>query len=77
MNKDRRKRVDDLMVQLTDISSEIEAIKEEEQEAYDNLPESFQAGEKGDNMQNAIESLDEAENAVDEAQHALENVSMA
>lgn len=40
MNKSRRKRIQDIKDKLLDLLAEIEEIKDEEQEAYDNLPES-------------------------------------
>lgn len=45
----------------------IETIRDDEQEAYDNLPESMQGGDRGDVMQDAIQYLDEAINGVEEA----------
>ena len=42
MNKDRRERIQNIIDQLTDLETEIEKIQDEEQEAYDNLPESLQ-----------------------------------
>ena len=67
MNKDRRKRLEalsgrleDVRTELQDIIDEIDAIKEEEQEAYDNLPESLQESERGCTMQENIDSLDYA-----------------
>lgn len=38
----------ELISQAKDI---LEEVKDEEQEAFDNLPESFQYGERGDQMQ--------------------------
>ena len=55
MNKDRRKRIQNIIDQLTDLETE-----DEEQEAYDNLPESLQECEKGERMSDAIDSLDHA-----------------
>ncbi len=60
MNKDRRKRIQGIIDQLTDLETEIEEIQDEEQEAYDNFPESLQEGEKGERMSDAIDSLDHA-----------------
>lgn len=72
MNKERRKRVNDIKEQLLNIRSEIEATKDEEQDAFDNLPESFQGGEKGDKMNEAIENLDQACSSLDEIDEYLE-----
>lgn len=49
MSKDRRKRIQGIIDQLTDLETEIEEIQDEEQE-----------GEKGERMSDAIDSLDHA-----------------
>lgn len=80
MNKDRRKQIDAAMAaiekvkdqfeaalaELADAKEAIDGIKDEEQEAYDNLPESLQDGEKGQQMQYAVEKLEEAVNELEE-----------
>ncbi len=43
-----------------DIVSTVESIRDDEQEAYDNMPESFQQGERGEASQAAIEALQSA-----------------
>lgn len=53
MNADRRKKLDQ-------IKNDLQLVIEDEQAAYDNLPESFQNGEKGDAMQTAIDSMQTA-----------------
>lgn len=72
MNKDRRKRIDaalkDLGLitgKLEDLRNEIEAIRDEEQEAFDALPESFQEGDRGQVMQEAIDALEGALDGLD------------
>lgn len=66
MNKARRKRIQDLKDKLLDILTEIEEIINEEQEAYDNLPESLQDGDKGTKMSEAIDNLDSAYSSLEE-----------
>ena len=59
MNKVRRKelaRVVDLLDQARDL---LETIRDEEQEAFDNLPESIQYSERGETMENYIGTMDE------------------
>ncbi len=48
-----------------DVQSQLETLRDEEQEYYDNMPEGLQAGEKGDKAQEAIDSIDEAINQVE------------
>lgn len=72
MNKDRRKRIQDVKDQLLNLLTEIEEIKDEEQEAYDNLPESLQEGGKGEKMSEAIDNLDSAYSSLEEVAEYLE-----
>lgn len=47
--------------------SEVECLKEELEGWYDNLPENFQNGMKGDELQEAIDALDTLVESMDEA----------
>lgn len=47
MNKTRRKAIDDVVAKLQELRDEVESLRDEEQDYYDNMPESFQNGEKG------------------------------
>lgn len=58
MNNDRRARIQALIDKLEGIKEDIDSIKEEEQGYYDNMPESIQAGERGDKAQEAIDNLE-------------------
>lgn len=42
------------------LKAEAESIRDEEQEYYDNMPESFQSGEKGQAAEEKISALDDA-----------------
>lgn len=72
MNNDRRARIQALIDKLEDIKEDIDFIKDEEQESYDNMPENFQAGERGDKAQEAIDNLDYAYSQIDEVREYLE-----
>lgn len=51
------------------LKTALEVISEclsDEQNAFDNMPESFQEGERGDTMQENITNLEDAENALQE-----------
>lgn len=60
MNKNRRNAISDIYDKLIDIQSDLECIRDEEQEAFDNLPESIQCSERGERMEEYISNLDEA-----------------
>lgn len=72
MNAERRKQIEILRTKLDDAKSEIEILKDAEQESYDNMPESFQCGERGDKSQTAIDALDSAAQSLEEATTYLE-----
>lgn len=52
MNKNRRKRIETII-------EELECLMGEEQDAFDNTPESLQETERGEAMESHIENLDE------------------
>ena len=73
MNKIRRKELASIVAKLEaldalrlEINEMLESVRDEEQEALDNMPESLQDGEKGQQMQEYIDTmadvLDELEN---------------
>lgn len=60
MNKERRKKIQEAENLLVRASEIITECLEEENEAYDNLPESIQLGERGDEMTEYIDLMSEA-----------------
>lgn len=66
MNNKRRSEVKRIMDKLKDdvyslldkAREELEIVRDDEQEAYDNLPDSLQYSEKGNDMERCIEALD-------------------
>ena len=74
MNNARRKEREKITAELECIKERIEAWQEEEQDAFDNVPESIQYGERGDKMQSAIDNL---EYAADNIQDCLDNLCEA
>lgn len=74
MNKQRRKQLDRSFVLINETLDIIQGITDEEQEAYDNLPESFQSGERGEKMAENIESLEEAAGYLDDAKSVMEDI---
>ena len=70
MNKLRRKELSAIIAKMEElenlrqeISEQLEAVKDEEAEALGNLPESLQDGERGQQMQEYIEAM---ENVLDD-----------
>lgn len=74
MNKQRRLLILDIASKLEAIAVDIHGLLDAEQEYFDNMPESFQNGEKGeianyaiDNLENALSYLGEVVSHLEEA----------
>ena len=74
MNKQRRKRLEDVASRLEECMADLEYIKEEEQEAYDNLPESIQYSERGDAMQENVDDIDYVISDLDQVIDSVNNI---
>lgn len=53
-------------------ASIVERVRDEEQDSYDNLPESFQDADKGTKMEEAIDHLEDALSAIEEAGECID-----
>lgn len=72
MNKSRRTQISKIWDKIIELKQELEMLRDEEQEAFDNLPESFQYGEKGEKMESAINEMDQAISSMEEVEQNLE-----
>lgn len=66
MNNTRRKELRGIMKlieaaqdMMTEAAERIEAVMDEEQECFDNLPEGIQMSERGEHMEECIDNLSE------------------
>lgn len=73
MNRTRRgeiaavvKRLNGLAAELADLRDSVEMIRDEEQEYFENMPEPFQYGERGQAAEAALGGLDEALSALED-----------
>lgn len=77
MNKQRRKWLQDIIDALENQKQEIESLTMEEQEAFDNMPESLQDSERGQTMYENIDNLESAtsdlEDVIMNLQEIIEN----
>ena len=72
MNRQRRKRLTEAFGKVTEAMGILEAVKEEENESYENLPDNFRDGDRGEEMQGYIEMLEEAYGYLDDANSVIE-----
>ena len=59
---------------LDEVYSMIEDVKNEEEEAYDNMPESLQYSERADTMQEAIDGLEEVLSDLENVKDEIEEI---
>ena len=74
MNKARRKAIEEIIDQLGTLKEQLECISEEEQEAFDNLPESIQYSERGEAMGEYVTDLDDAASSIDDVMSTLQDI---
>lgn len=58
MNKLRRKQIAEAIILIEKAMDILEKVKDDEQEAFDNLPESLQGSERGETMEEYIYTLE-------------------
>ena len=67
MNKARRKALEKISDKLMELQVDLQYVHEEEEEAFDNMPESLQESERGDEIQEALSTMENADGAIQEA----------
>jgi uncharacterized coiled-coil DUF342 family protein len=67
MNNARRKAIQDVIAKLETLRDEVESLLNEEQDYYDNMPESFQNGDNGTAASDAIYYMEIASGYIDNA----------
>ena len=71
MKKARQKALADAYAKLNEVFTTVGEILAEEEDAYDNLSESAQDGERGEELQDRIDNLQEASDNLEEAMDIL------
>lgn len=59
MNNTRRKAIMKIAERLEELKTDFELLRDEEQEAFDNMPESIQESERGEHIENIIYNMEE------------------
>ena len=73
MNKEKRRNLRQAESLLHKAQKIVEAVLDDEQDAYDNMPSGLQASMQGDLMEQAIDELDEATENIEMAIEHIEN----
>ena len=71
MNKVRRRELNKILDEIAILKDRVWDVMNDEQDAFDNLPESLQYGDQGTKMENVIDCLQAALDSFDEIDEAL------
>lgn len=74
MNKARRAILTKACDTLVDLQEGVSAVRDEEEEAMENMPESLQGSERYEQMEEAVGVLDEANDLFDELMDKLQEI---
>ncbi len=74
MNKTRRKKIDDVKGKLNACISELEVIRDEEDQTRENIPENLQDGEAYCLSEECSDKIDDAISDIQGAVSNLENI---
>lgn len=74
VNRARRKKLTDALELIAQAKDILDEVKGEEQEAFDNLPENFQYGERGEQMEEYISDIEEAFDNLEEAEELISEI---
>jgi hypothetical protein len=74
MNRRKRKRLGKAFDLIAEAEEILEEVKSEEEDSYENLPDNFRDGDKGEEMQNYIEMLDESIGYLQDANSVIEQI---
>lgn len=82
MNKERRKALTALMARVEAAATELDALREafeyqqsEEQQYFDDMPESLQSSDKGTGAEDAIGAIDEVLTILDDVGSSLGDIA--
>ena len=74
MNNQRRKEIAKAVAMLDDVYDILDDVNCDENDAYDNMPENLQDGDRAFNMQDNIDKLDNACSSINEIIDSLNEI---
>lgn len=73
MNESRRERLRGAVRKLSDVQAIVQSVCDKEEDCVDNYPENLQNTEQFEHMENAVDSLNDALEKIDEAKGHIES----
>ena len=72
MNKERRKTLQELYDIIVEAKDNLDAVRDEEEEYKDNIPENLQGSERYERAEAAVDALESAVSSLEEALDYIE-----
>ena len=76
MNKARRKQIESIMNRISEAKSDLEMVQDDEQSAFDNLTDSLQQTERGQQMEETISELADIVSNLEDIESGLNDILM-
>lgn len=74
MNKDRRKRISDIIEEIEQIKDKLQEVLNEEESVFENMPENLQCSMRGEESEESIDYMNEAIDTLANAVEQLEEI---
>lgn len=75
MNANRRKQLAEAIAKIEEARTLIEIVRDEEQDAFENMPEGLQSSERGEKMETAVSRMEDSLSELDCIVEALNEAS--
>lgn len=77
MNKERKQSLLDVASSLAEAMDRLNEIRDEEQGAFDNMPEGLQGGTRGQSMMEAIDTMDNWNTEIESIKDSIEDYALS
>lgn len=74
MNKERRERLQRISGLICEARELLETVRDDEQEAFDNMPENLQGSERGEQMEEWICTMEEAIDSLSDIEDNIDDI---
>ncbi len=74
MNAARRKVLEKISGEILDLTERIQIVRDEEEDAFDNLPDNLKDAEKGEKMSDAIDKMEDAISSLEDTADLINNL---
>lgn len=75
LNSNRREEISRVIAELEAVKSNVEDLRDEEQDCLINMPENLEGSERYKRMEDAVDNLDDAVSSLEDVIESLEKAS--